>query len=123
MLISVIEAANESKVPFFIGRTRSHDSFYIDREEEISKYWSGKGIMGSDMETAALFTIGALRGVKTASILNTVVEFEGNLVKEINGYVDGEASMKQGEKNEILLALEAFVKEENKINYQKERLL
>ncbi len=70
--------------------------------------------MGSDMETAALFIIGALRGVKTASILNTVVEFEGNLAKEINGYVDGETSMKQGEKNEILVALETFVKEEKK---------
>lgn len=116
LLISVLEAANECKVPFFIGKARSHDSFYIDNKEEISKYWSGKGIMGSDMETAALFTIGALRGVKTASILNTVVEYEGNLAEEINGYVDGEASMKQGEKNEILLALEAFVKEENKIN-------
>jgi uridine phosphorylase len=74
--------------------------------------------MGSDMETAALFTIGSLRGVKTASILNTVVEFDGNLTKDINGYVDGDASMKQGESNEILVALEAIVLEEKK---EKER--
>lgn len=114
LLINIMEAAKEYKVPFFVGKARSHDSFYIDREEEICKYWSSKGIMGSDMETAALLTIGGLRGVKTASILNTVVEFEGDLAKEINGYVDGEASMKQGEKNEILIALEAFVKEEKK---------
>jgi uridine phosphorylase len=109
LLMNVIQAAKECRVPYYVGKARSHDSFYIDGEEEINKYWSKRGIMGSDMETAALFTIGSLRGVKTASILNTVVEFEGNLTQEINGFVDGDASMKQGERNEILAALEAFV--------------
>jgi uridine phosphorylase len=60
------------------------------------------------METAALFTIGALRGVKCASILNTVVEYEDDLTDNINHYVDGETIVKRGEKNEILTALEAF---------------
>ncbi len=114
LLINVVKAAKESKVPFYIGKARSHDSFYTDREEEIDKYWSEKGIMGADMETAALFVIGSLRGVKTASILNTVVEYNGNLTDEINNYVDGEVSMKQGENNEILVALEAFVLEEKR---------
>jgi len=114
LLMNVIEAARECGVSHFVGKARSHDSFYIDREEEINEYWGKRGIMGSDMETAALFTIGSLRGVKTASILNTVVEFKGNLTREINGYVDGDTSMKQGESNEILVALEAFVLEEKK---------
>lgn len=118
ILINVIQAAKECQVPYYVGKARSHDSFYVDREEEISQYWSERGIMGSDMETAALFTIGSLRGVRTASILNTVVEFDGNLTKDINGYVDGDASMKQGESNEILVALEAIVLEEKK---EKER--
>ncbi len=111
LLMNVIKAAQECGAQHYIGKARSHDSFYIDREEEINEYWAKRGIMGSDMETAALFTIGSLRGVKTASILNTVVEFKGNLKKEINGYVDGDALMKQGEHNEILVALEAFVLE------------
>ncbi|MDF2655624.1 MAG: udp1 [Bacillota bacterium] len=114
LLMSVIHAAQECKVRHFVGMARSHDSFYIDREEEITEYWSKMGVMGSDMETAALFTIGSLRGVKTASVLNTVVAFRGNLSKEINGYVDGNTLMKQGENNEILVALEAFVHEEKK---------
>ncbi len=114
ILIKVIQAASENNVSYYIGKARSHDSFYTDREEEIDNYWSGKGIMGSDMETAALFVIGSLRGVKTASILNTVVEFKGDLTKEINSYVDGETSMKQGESNEIQVALDAFVLEERK---------
>lgn len=114
LMMNVIQAAKESKAPFYVGKARSHDSFYTDREEEIDKYWSGKGIMGADMETAALFTIGSIRGVKTASILNTVVEYGGDLTNEINGYVDGRASMKQGENNEILVALESFMLEEQK---------
>lgn len=114
LLINVIQAAQEHKVPFHVGKARSHDSFYTDREEEIDRYWSDKGVMGADMETAALFVIGSLREVRTASILNTVVEYEGDLTKEINHYVDGETSVKQGERNEILIALEAFLKEENR---------
>lgn len=109
LLMATIQAAEENKFPFHIGRGRSHDSFYTDREEEIDAYWSKRGILGADMETAALFTIGALRGIKCASILNTVVEFENDLEKNINNYVDGESMVKQGESNEIVTALEAFV--------------
>lgn len=114
LLMATIQAAEEQRFPFYIGPARSHDSFYTDREDEIDAYWSKRGILGADMETAALFTIGALRGVKCASILNTVVEFEDDLEKNINDYVDGESIVKQGEAHEIITALEAFVIE-NKI--------
>jgi uridine phosphorylase len=115
LLMATIQAAEEQELSFHIGRARSHDSFYTDREEEIDAHWSKQGILGADMETAALFTIGALRGVKCASILNTVVEFEDDLEKNINEYVDGESVVKQGEANEIITALEAFVIESNRI--------
>jgi uridine phosphorylase len=62
------------------------------------------------METAAVFVTGGLRGVKTASILNTVVEFEEELTEQINSYTDGESAMMRGEQMEILTALEAFVR-------------
>ncbi|MDD3205736.1 MAG: nucleoside phosphorylase [Lachnospiraceae bacterium] len=108
LLMKTIAASEEQKIPFFIGIARSHDSFYTDREDEIDAYWAKRGVLGADMETAALFTIGALRGVKTASILNTVVEYETDLESNIGNYVDGESIVKQGERNEILVALEAF---------------
>ena len=60
------------------------------------------------METAALYVIGRLRGVHTASILNTVVEYEENLEENINHYTDGASRMMQGEWNEIHTALEAL---------------
>lgn len=113
LLCAVIDAAKSRGVPYHVGRARSHDSFYTEREEQIDEYWSKKGILGADMETAALFTIGGLRGIKTASILNTVVEYEGDLKDEINQYVDGADLMAQGEENEIITALEACARLES----------
>ncbi|MBE5784946.1 MAG: nucleoside phosphorylase [Clostridiales bacterium] len=110
LLVACIDAAKALKAPYHTGIARSHDSFYTDREEEWNAYWHKAGILGSDMETAALFTVGALRGVKTASILNNVVAFEdkADTAAAIGDYVDGAALAMQGEENEIHVALEAF---------------
>lgn len=61
------------------------------------------------METAALYTIGHLRGIRTMSILNNVVAFEEDTLDAIGSYVDGESAAMQGEAHEILTALDAFV--------------
>ncbi len=114
LLFSCLKAAEEMNLKPHVGIARSHDSFYTDREDEIDAYWAGKGVLGCDMETAALFTIGSLRGVKCASILNTVVEYEEDLEQNINDYVDGESVVKKGEVDEIRTALEAFVIESSK---------
>jgi len=98
------------------GYIRSHDSFYTDKEDEISQYWSGKGILAADMETAALMVVGALRNMRVASVLNVVVEHNGNLEQGINDYQQQKPSSQQGESHEILLALEALYQDslENK---------
>ena len=62
------------------------------------------------MESAALFVLGGLRGVKTGSVLNVVVEKAGNLESSIKDYVDGETATMEGEKKEIITALEAVIK-------------
>lgn len=110
LMFFCIEAAKENQIPYHVGIARSHDSFYTDLEEEIDAFWSKKGVLGCDMETAALFTIGHLRGVKTASLLNNVVAYEGDTSESIASYVDGESLSMKGEQNEIITALEAFVK-------------
>ena len=108
LLFHVINAAKGTGAKSHIGLVRSHDSFYTDKEQELDRYWSEKGILASDMETAALFVIGRLRGIKTASVLNVVVEKEGDLERGINEYVDKKAAS-VGEEKEILTALEAVV--------------
>ncbi|WP_042460262.1 nucleoside phosphorylase [Neobacillus dielmonensis] len=109
LLFHATMAARKLQAEFDVGIVRCHDSFYTDKELEIDEYWSQKGVLASDMETAALFVIGGLRGIKTASILNVVVEKEGDLEGGINDYVDKESKSKQGEELEILTALETIV--------------
>lgn len=109
-LVSTLkDTAMKQDIPSHLGVVRSHDSFYTDHEEQTDQYWSEKGILAADMETAALFVLGALKGLKTASILNVVVPSKGNLGAGINDLVKGEKVTVEGEKKQILVALEAIV--------------
>ena len=108
LLFACVRAAMERKAAHHVGIARSHDSFYTDREEEIDAYWAARGVLGCDMETAALYTIGHLRGIRTMSILNNVVACETDTLDAIGSYVDGESAAMLGEEREILVALDAF---------------
>lgn len=87
------------------GITRSHDGFYMDDNDKTEKYWSEKGIIGADMETSTLFVLGTLRGIRTLSILNNVVLYEGDLKAGVNDLVEAETIVKEGEQESIKLAL------------------
>lgn len=110
LLFACVSAAKALGTPYHTGVARSHDSFYTDQEAERNAYWHKAGVLGSDMETAALFTIGALRGVRAAAILNNVVAFEDkeDTASAIGDYVDGAALALRGEENEIRVALAAL---------------
>lgn len=114
-LVSALShACVQQDFPYHTGLVRSHDSFYTDREEEIDHYWSRKGILGSDMETSTLFVVGALRGLRTASVLNVVVPSKGNLQSGINDLAHGQSLPAKGEESQILVALEAIASIDNK---------
>lgn len=103
-------AAEEQGFAHCCGLVRSHDSFYTDREMEICRTWSARGVLGADLETSALFVIGRLRGMATASILNNVAPYESDVAESVADYVDGGLLAMQGEQNEIITALEAFAR-------------
>lgn len=109
LLMRVIDSAKNAGYRYHVGIARSHDSFYIDTEEEVSRFWAEKGVIGSDMETSALFTVGRIRGLKTASILNNVVLWGEDTADSIGSYADGENLTAKGEEAEILTALNVFV--------------
>ena len=109
LLFACVSAAKKRNIVYHTGIARSHDSFYTDREEEIDAYWSKHGVLGADMETAALYTIGHLRKIRTMSILNNVVAYEADTLDAIGSYVDGETAAMLGEEREILVALDALV--------------
>ncbi|WP_062530279.1 nucleoside phosphorylase [Olsenella sp. DNF00959] len=113
VLMAEVQTARELGLPFHVGLGRSHDSFYTDREEDIDRYWHDRGVLGADMETSALFTIGRLRRVRCGSILNVVSLYGGDLASEINAYTGAEDKAAQGERNEITLALETVVRLEH----------
>lgn len=104
----ILDICEELEYKHHCGIVRSHDSFYIDNEDELRGYWETKNVLAADMETATLFTLGQLRGVRTASILNNVVEYKSDLKEGIGEYTEEGAGAVEGEKREILLALETF---------------
>lgn len=110
VMINLLKSAEELNYKYHSGIIRSHDSFYTDNEDDIDDFWSEKGVLGADMESSPLFVIGGLRGLKTASVLNVVVEYNNELDNGINDYVDGENETMMGENHEILTILETIVK-------------
>ncbi|CDZ03095.1 TPA: nucleoside phosphorylase [Salmonella enterica subsp. enterica serovar Typhi] len=105
---TLIQQAKQMNISAVCGLVRSHDSFYTDREAELDAEWSARGVLGADMETAALMVVGALRGLRTASLLNVVVAHSGCLESSINHYVQQETLCQQGEERQISLALQAI---------------
>lgn len=105
---NLVSACENAGYRYHIGITRSHDSFYIDHEAELMEKWNSLGVLASDMETSALFILAQVRGVKAASILNNVVLYEGDVKEGVGDYVDESAAAAEGERREILTALEAL---------------
>ncbi|EGR0105499.1 nucleoside phosphorylase [Vibrio vulnificus] len=95
-------------VPYHMGVVRSHDSFYTDDEETLCQYWNKKGILGADMETSALLTVGRLRGLHVASVLNNVVRYQQDVKEGVSQYVNDDDAMMAGEKRASLAALTAL---------------
>lgn len=110
LLSACRESAAAEKIPYHMGICRSHSCLYGDRNPELYSYWTGKRAVASDMETAALFVLGSLRGVRTASILNVVAASQSSVAEDIGKYASKEKTSMSGEEKEILTALEAFTR-------------
>ena len=110
LLSCILDAAEALGIPHHEGVVHSHESFYHDENDAQSAYWSSKGVLGADMESAALLTIGRLRGIRAASILNNVVLYGADTADAIGDYAGGAERTARGERDEIQLALEAFAR-------------
>ena len=108
LLEECIRKAKEMNWAYHTGIVHSHESFYIDTNAEEEAMWSRYGVLGADMETAALFTVGRLRGIRTASILNNVVLYGTDTSESIGSYADGASLTAEGERREIITALSAL---------------
>ena len=111
-----VEVAEEKDYRHHTGIILSHESFYYDEDGEDCEKWSRKGVLATDFETAALYTVGRLRKVHTASILNNVVVWGQNTEESIGSYQGGEDLTAIGEQKEIEVALEAMYRLEQELN-------
>ena len=108
LLSACKESAKKQGFSWHMGIGRSHDCLYRDENPQIYEEWARRGVMASDMETASLYVVGRVRGVKTASILNVVAGCKSDVAEDIGRYADGEKLTALGEEHEILTAFEAF---------------
>ncbi len=104
-LLAVIDATStDLGFTHHVGIIHSHDSLYTDNQNEIEEHWHKRGVLGSDMETATLFTLASLRGIEAGSILNVVVEYSQDVKEGISSYNE----TVRGEARQIELALESL---------------
>ena len=78
LIHGAVHAAKEMGQPMHVGPVVSSDLFYNPDEGQYER-WSKRGVLAVEMEAAALFTVGALRGVQAGCLLTVsdiVVEGE-----------------------------------------------
>ena len=76
-----VHAAKELGKPVRVGPIVSSDLFYNPDDGQYAR-WSARGVLAVEMEAAVLFTLGALRSVKTGCLLTVSdVVVEGEFVR------------------------------------------
>jgi purine-nucleoside phosphorylase len=68
LIHGAVHVAKEQGVPLHVGPIVSSDLFYNPNEGQYER-WSSRGVLAVEMEAAALFTVGALRGVESGCLL------------------------------------------------------
>lgn len=68
LLAQAVSAAKKMGIEVSVGNILSSDSFY-NSDTDHWKKWAEYGVLGVEMETSALYTLGAKHNVETLSIL------------------------------------------------------
>lgn len=82
VLTAIVQAAREKNHRFHTGVVQCKDSFYgqhdpqsMPNEQELNakwQAWTRAGVLASEMETAALFTVSAARGIRSGALMMAV---------------------------------------------------
>ncbi len=91
LLTKLVEEVSKAGLKYVIGPVVSSDAFYAEDPEFVKK-WTSRGIVAVEMECAALFMLGLMRGVKTGAVLvvsDSLVEEMGfATAEELKPYVE-----------------------------------
>lgn len=111
----LIETAREMCKPtgeaVYVGINSSDDAFYGETPEFLDQLRKYK-IMNIEMESSALYTIGHLRGVRTACICGT----SGNLTNQEVIYTEKNVKLAEAWEREIRIVLETIYRFEQRKN-------
>ncbi len=108
---ALIQSAKKtSNIRFFTGINRSHDCFYLKNQKKISEEFHKKGFLSEEMEAATLFSMSKYLGVEAGAVLNCVDTFSQKPEEGIKEYALKNKKAMLGEKNEIMVSLEALKK-------------
>ena len=111
----LIETAREMCKPtgeaVYVGINSSDDAFYGETPEFLDQLRKYK-IMNIEMESSALYTIGHLRGVRTACICGT----SGNLTNQEVIYTEKNVKLAEAWEREIRIVLETIYRFEQQKN-------
>ncbi len=98
VVCALVAAAAKNKLRFHTGIVQSKDSFYgqhspdtMPVKDELKYKWNAwikLGVLASEMETAALYTVSAARGIKTGCVLHAL----WNQERKRLGYEDNSIS-------------------------------
>ncbi|CAN5291624.1 purine-nucleoside phosphorylase [soil metagenome] len=81
LIHEAVHIAKHRKEKLRVGPIVSSDVFYNSDEGQYER-WSQRGVLGVEMEAAALFTVGALRGVLSGCLLTVSdIKVEGEFVR------------------------------------------
>ncbi len=82
VLRALADSAQAQQLPYHVGVVQSKDSFYGQHDpqrmpvsEQLIAYWTAwkrLNVLASEMETAALYVVGAALGVRVGTVLQTV---------------------------------------------------
>ena len=112
---ALIETAREMCKPtgeaVYVGINSSDDAFYVETPEFLDQLRKYK-IMNIEMESSALYTIGHLRGVRTACICGT----SGNLTNQEVIYTEKNVKLAEAWEREIRIVLETIYRFEQRKN-------
>jgi len=96
LLKTLVDAAKEKGLNYRLGPVLSSDAFYAE-DPDFAKKWASRGVIAVEMECAGIFSIGLMRGIKTASLLlvsDSLVEDLGFAdAKVLNKYADKAAKV------------------------------
>lgn len=83
LIHGAVHVAKELGQPMHVGPIVSSDLFYNPNEGQYER-WSSRGVLAVEMEAAALFTVGALRGVQAGCLLTVSDIVVGGEFKRIS---------------------------------------